>query len=83
MWGRDRASASILAFAFRRNREWRGAWLPTLLAVPAALVIGILFSALGDGAAQRATNWTWFVWLAFVGVWLLQGRSRGAPAMES
>lgn len=77
------ATALILAFAFRRNREWRGAWLPTLLAVPAALAIGILFSALGGGAAQRATNWTWFVWLAFVGVWLLQGRSRGAPAVES
>ena len=48
-----------------------------------ALAIGILFSALGDGASQRATNWTWFVRLAFVGFWLLQGRSRGAPAMES
>jgi Protein of unknown function (DUF998) len=77
------AAPFVLAFAFRRSREWRGAWLPTLLAVPAALAIGILVSALGPGAAQRATNWTWFVWLAFLGVWLLQGRSRGAPAMES
>jgi hypothetical protein len=68
----------ILALAFRRNREWRGAWLPTLLVVPAGLAIGILFSALGDGAATRADSWTWFIWLAFVGVWLLQDRSRGA-----
>jgi uncharacterized membrane protein YhaH (DUF805 family) len=68
----------ILALAFRRNREWRGAWLPTLLAVPAALAIGIPFSALGTGAATRATTWTWFIWLVFVGVWLLQDRSRGA-----
>jgi Protein of unknown function (DUF998) len=62
----------VLAFAFRRNREWRGAWLPTLLAVPLGLVAGIPFSALGPGAAQRATTWTWFVWLAYVGVRLLQ-----------
>jgi len=44
----------ILALAFRRNREWRAAWLPTLLAVPAAFAVGIAFSALGDAAAQRA-----------------------------
>jgi hypothetical protein len=68
----------VLAFAFRRNREWRGAWLPTLLAVPAAFAAGTAFSALGNAAAQRATTWTWFVWLAFVGVRLLQERSRGA-----
>jgi hypothetical membrane protein len=68
----------ILALAFRRNRELRGAWLPTLLAVPAALAVGIPFSALGTGASTRATSWTWFVWLAFVGVWLLQDRFRGA-----
>jgi hypothetical protein len=71
----------ILAFAFRRNSEWRGAWLPTLLAVPAALAIGIAFSALGNGASTRATSWTWFFWLAFVGVWLIQDRSRGGSAM--
>jgi Protein of unknown function (DUF998) len=71
----------ILALAFRRNREWRAAWLPTLLAVPAALAIGIPFSALGTGASTRATSWTWFIWLAFVGVWLLQDRSRVARAM--
>jgi len=51
----------ILALAFRRNREWRGAWLPTLLAVPAALAVGIPFSALGTGASTRSTSWTWFI----------------------
>ena len=68
----------ILAFAFRRNREWRGAWLPTLLTVPVAFAVGIAFSAVGDAAAQRATTWTWFFWLAFVGVRLLREPSRGA-----
>lgn len=67
----------ILAIAFRRNREWRGAWLPTLLAIPASIALAIPFSALGDGAATRATSWTWFVWLAFVGVWLHRGRDLG------
>ena len=62
----------ILAFAFRRNPNWHGAWLPTLLAIPAGIVVAIPFSVLGDGAATRATSWTWFIWLAFVGVWLLR-----------
>jgi uncharacterized protein DUF998 len=69
----------VLALAFRRNYEWRGAWLPTLLAVPVSLLVGILFSAIGSAAAQRATTWTWFVWLAFIGVRLLQAGSRAAP----
>jgi hypothetical protein len=62
----------ILALAFRRNAEWRGAWLPTLLVTPVALVVGIPFSALGSAAAQRATTWTWFVWLAYLGLRLLR-----------
>ena len=62
----------ILAFAFRRNPGWHGAWLPTLLAIPAGLAVAIPFSALGDGAATRATSWTWFLWIAFVGTWLLR-----------
>jgi len=68
----------ILAWAFRRNPEWHSAWLPTLLSVPIALALGIPFSAFGSGAAQRATTWTWFVWLAFVGVRLL--RTARSPA---
>jgi hypothetical protein len=69
----------ILALAFRRNPEWRGAWLPTLLAVPVALAIGIPFSALGSAAAQRATTYTWFVWLAYIGVRLLRESVTRAP----
>ena len=65
----------ILAFAFRRNPGWRGAWLPTLLAMPAAVAVAVPFSALGDAAATRASSWMWFVWLAFVGVWLRRSRS--------
>jgi len=78
----------VLALAFRRNPEWRGAWLPTLLAVPLGLVAGIPFSALGSGAAQRATTWVWFIWLAYVGVRLLRaaavsesGEPRAPPAV--
>jgi Protein of unknown function (DUF998) len=67
----------LLAFAFRSNPRWRDSWLPTLLAVPAALAIGIPFSALGAGAAQRATTWAWFVWLAFIGVQLLRKADAG------
>lgn len=68
----------VLALAFRRNAQWRGAWLPTLLAVPVAFAVGIAFSALGGAAAQRATTWTWFVWLAFVGVRLILQARPGA-----
>ncbi len=56
----------ILAFTFRRIPEWRGAWLPSLAAVPASLVLGVLFSGLGDGAAVRATSLTLFAWLVFL-----------------
>jgi len=69
----------VLAFAFRRNPVWRGAWLPTLLAAPVALAIGIPFSALGSAAAQRATTYTWFIWLAYVGVRLLRAPVTRAP----
>ena len=67
----------ILAFAFRRNPRWRDAWLPTLAAVPASIVVGIVFSAFGDGAAVRATTATWFVWIAFLSVRMIQAT---APA---
>jgi hypothetical protein len=62
----------VLSFAFRRLPAWRGAWLPTLLAVPAAIAAGVVFSLLGDGAATRATTTMWFVWLAFIGMRLLR-----------
>jgi hypothetical protein len=66
------AAPLILAFAFRRIPEWRGAWLPSLLVLPASIVCGVLFSVLGDGASQRAANLTLFAWLAFLGVRLLR-----------
>ncbi len=66
------AAPLILAFAFRRIPEWRGAWLPSLLAVPAALVLGVLFSGLGNGAAVRATSLTLFAWLVFLAVRLMR-----------
>ena len=64
-------SPLILAFAFRRIPGWRKAWLPTLAAFPATLVVSILFSGIGDGAATRAGAITWFLWLAFIAFWLL------------
>lgn len=69
----------ILAFAFRRIAGWRDTWLLTLAAIPASIVVGILFSGLGDGAATRATTLTWTLWAAFVGFRLLQKRSRPKP----
>jgi hypothetical protein len=66
------AAPLILAFAFRRIPAWRGAWLPTLAAIPVGIVCGVLFSVLGNGAAVRATTATWFVWLAFLAVWLMR-----------
>ena len=62
----------ILAFAFRRIAPSRDTWIPTLAAVPASIVVGILFSGLGVGAATRATSLTWMLWAAFVAFRLLQ-----------
>ncbi len=66
------AAPLILAFAFRRIRDWRGAWLPSLLLLPATIVIGVLFSVLGNGASQRAGNVTLIAWFVFLGVRLLR-----------
>jgi Protein of unknown function (DUF998) len=66
------AAPLILAFAFRRIPEWRGAWLPSLLVVPASLVCGLLFSVLGNGASVRASTLTLFAWLVFLAVRLLR-----------
>jgi hypothetical membrane protein len=66
------AAVLILAFAFRRIPEWRGAWLPSLLVLPASIVIGVLFSVLGDGASQRAGSLTLFAWFVFLAVRLLR-----------
>jgi Protein of unknown function (DUF998) len=66
------AAPLILAFAFRRIPRWRSAWLPSLLVVPAALVCGLLFSGLGNGAGVRASGLIWFAWLAFLAVRLMR-----------
>jgi Protein of unknown function (DUF998) len=66
------AAPLILAFAFRRIPEWRGAWLPSLAAVPASLVCGVLFSVLGNGASVRAASLTLLAWLVFLAVRLMR-----------
>jgi hypothetical protein len=66
------AAPLILAFAFRRIPGWRGAWLPSLLVLPATIVCGVLFSVLGDGASQRAANLTLFAWFVFLAVRLIR-----------
>jgi uncharacterized protein DUF998 len=68
----------LLAFAFRRNSSWRDAWLPTLLAIPAVILANVVFSAVGDGAATRAGTVVVFLWIAFVGLFLLQRSSEPA-----
>ena len=65
-------AALILAFAFRRVPGWRGAWLPSLLVLPAIIVANVVFSTIGDGAATRAGTVVFFAWVAFVGAWLLR-----------
>lgn len=69
----------VCAFAFRRIAGWRGAWLPSLAALPAILLANAAFSAVGDGAATRAGTVAIFAWVAFIGAWLLRESSRGAP----
>lgn len=66
------AAPLILAFAFRRMPAWRDSWLPSLFTLPAILLANIVFSAVGDGAATRAGSVVAFLWIAFVGVRLLQ-----------
>ena len=69
----------VLAFAFRRLPQWRDLWLPTLLAVPAVVVVSVLFSTIGDGAAIRAASITWFVWLGLL-AWRLMRLADGSAA---
>lgn len=70
----------LLALAFRRIPAWRGAWVPSLLTLPAIILANVVFSADGDGAATRAGTVVFFVWVAFVGFWLLR---EPAPAAEA
>jgi Protein of unknown function (DUF998) len=67
----------VFAFAFRGLPRWRDTWLPTLLAVPFFIAASILGSIIGDGASTRAGAITWFVWLGFVALRLLQKSEEG------
>lgn len=71
----------ILAFAFRRLPEWRRLWIPTLLAIPVSIAVGVIISLLGDGASQRAMSIVWTLWVGLVGYWLLRVSERsGEPS---
>jgi hypothetical protein len=74
------ASPLILAFAFRRIPAWRDSWLPSLITVPAAILASVVFSALGNGASTRAGLVVFTLWIAFVGVRLLQKGTSGRRA---
>ena len=73
----------VLAFAFRRIPSWRRAWLPSLLAVPAVIAGNVVFSIFGAGAATRAGTAIWFVWLAYLGVCLVQEPKRAVVLAET
>lgn len=72
------AAPLMLAFAFRRIPLWRDSWVPSLAAVPAIIVANAAFSALGNGAATRAGTVVVFLWIAFLGLRLLQKADRFA-----
>ena len=69
-------SPLILAFAFRRLPAWRRAWLPSLGAILLFVLASAAFSTLGAGAATRAGTVAWFLWVAYVGVLLIQEAER-------
>jgi hypothetical protein len=74
------AAPVILAPAFRHIPAWRDSWLPSLFTVPAIVLAGIGFSALGNGASARAGSVVIFLWIAFVTVRLLQKGDRPAAS---
>ena len=69
-------SPLILAFSFRRLPEWRRAWVPSLATILLIVLANAVFSTLGDGAATRAGTVAWFLWVAYVGVLLIQAAER-------
>lgn len=74
----------VLALAFRRLPDWRSAWVPTLLATPAVIVAGALFSPLGQGAGSRAGSVAWFLWIGFVALRLRRvAAPRDAPLADT
>jgi Protein of unknown function (DUF998) len=70
-------SPLILAFAFRRTREWRDAWLPSLATLPAIILANAVFSTLGAGAATRAGSTLWALWVAYLGVLMFRNAEGG------
>jgi hypothetical protein len=71
----------ILAFAFRRIPAWRDSWIVSLATVPAIILANVVFSAIGDGAATRAGTVVVFLWIAFIGLRLLQKGETAAAAV--
>ena len=69
-------SPLILAFSFRRLPEWHRAWVPSLATILLIVLANAAFSTLGDGAATRAGTVAWFLWVAYVGVLLIQAAER-------
>jgi hypothetical protein len=68
-----------LAFAFRRLPRWRDTWIPSLAAIPVSLLVSIPVSALGDGAATRASTLIWTLWVAFVALQVWRKATQEAP----
>jgi Protein of unknown function (DUF998) len=66
------AAPLALGLAFRRLPTWRDSWLPSIAAVPALIAANVVFSPVGAGAATRAATVVVFLWIAFVGLRLLQ-----------
>jgi hypothetical protein len=72
------AAPLILALAFRRIPAWRDSWVPSLITVPAILLANVVCSSLGNGAATRAGTVVAFLWIALIGMRLLQHGDRSA-----
>jgi hypothetical protein len=53
-----------------------------MAAVPALALASIAASFIGDGAASRAGAITWFLWLGFVALRLLQKADHGGVRTE-
>ncbi|HWB55504.1 MAG TPA: DUF998 domain-containing protein [Gaiellaceae bacterium] len=62
----------VLAFAFRRIREWRDLSLPTLLVAPAVVVTSVAVGSWGQGAGNLAATVVWLLWIALVSFRLLR-----------
>jgi hypothetical protein len=73
----------LLAFAFRRIPEWRNAWLPTIVTIPAVLVASMAFSPIGNAAGTRAASVVGFSAIAFIGSRLIQVGGARSPRSRS